>query len=106
MSLFSFCIIRRRRRRKEEATTAVQDVGEDEVDETQMYLQRKVELNDNQRRHEMEAVDIRYELEGEDIIHEISGEEEQTPSGRQELRGEEHAQELEDLQLDEMRSGD
>ena len=47
----------------------------------------------------MEAVEIRYEMEGEDRVHEMTGEEgRQGRRNRQELRGEEHAGELEGLQ--------
>ena len=57
-----------------------------------------MELDDEQRRHDMEAVEIRYEMEGEDEIHELPVEERQRRSGRQELRGEEHAREIDDSQ--------
>ena len=76
-----------------------QIIGKDEGDKTQMYFQRKVELDDDQRRHELEAIKIRYEMEGEDRIHEMPVEEGQRVNGSsQELRGKEHARELEDSQ--------
>ena len=65
-----------------------------ESDDAQPYLQRKAELDDEQRRHEMEAVDLRYELEGEDCVHEQSEVERPGVRDRQELRGEEYAREL------------
>ena len=70
-----------------------------------------MELDDEQRRHEMEAVGIRYEMEGEDDIQEMPVEGNQTQNGRQEmlerrqgqgvrqeLRGAEHARELDNSQ--------
>lgn len=47
--------------------------GEGEI--PQLYLQRKAELDAEQRRHEMEAVEVRYELDGENMIHELPVEE-------------------------------
>lgn len=82
----SVCRIRRRRRGKEEAATATQNVRNDEGEDTQLYYQQKVELDDEQRRHEMEAVEIRYEMEGEDRIHEKGVERRRRESARQELR--------------------
>lgn len=98
IGLSTLYIIRRRRRRKEEAAISSQDVGKDEGGNPQLYFQQKVELDDEQRRHDMEAVEIRYEMEGEDEIHELPVEERQRRSGRQELRGEEHAREIDDSQ--------
>ena len=78
--LANFCIKRKRRRWEIGIATA----GE----KPQMYFQQKAELDDEQQRHEMEAVEVRYEMEGESGIHEIRH------SGRQELRGEDHSKEL------------
>ena len=64
---------------------------DDEAQRPQMYLQRKAELDDAQRRHEMEALELRRELHG-DEIHEMAGGEEGGGShwgSRQELRGRE-----------------
>lgn len=57
-----------------------------------------MELDDEQRRHEMEAVEIRYEMEGEDEIHEMPVEGGQGQGVRQELRGADHAKELDSSQ--------
>ena len=92
-----FCVIRKRWRRKEKelnASTTNHVPPHGESDDAQPYLQRKVELDDEQRRHEMEAIDLRYELEGEDFVHELSEEERPGVRDKQELRGEEHAREL------------
>ena len=92
--------IRRRRQRKKRAPTPSQDVGKREGEDAQLYFQQKVELDDEQRRHEMEAVEIRYEMEGEDEIREmpVEGRQGQVEGVRQELRGAEHARELDNSQ--------
>lgn len=69
IGLFSFRMIRRRRPRKEEVATSTQDVRKDEGKVVQMYLQQKAELDDEQRRHETEAVEIKHEIEGEHMTH-------------------------------------
>ena len=73
IGLASFYIVRKRRRRKREALTAHQDVNDTKGERhtPPMYLQQKVELDDEQRRHEMEATYTRHELEGADKIHEM-----------------------------------
>lgn len=53
----------------------------DENDGIQMYLQRKVELDAEQRRHEIGGAEIRYEMDGEDKVHELPGEEGQKQTG-------------------------
>ena len=68
IDLSSFCIFRRRRRRKEETAASNRSAGRDEGNDTQLYFQQKVELHDEQRRHEMEALELRHEMEGEDRI--------------------------------------
>ncbi|KAL9628382.1 MAG: hypothetical protein Q9164_007298 [Protoblastenia rupestris] len=66
----------------------------------QPYLQQKAELEDEARRkHELEAQAKMYELNGDDTLHESSavvGEHalSKGTEARQELKGEEHAQEL------------
>ena len=66
-----------------------------------------MELDDEQRRHEMEAVELRYEMEGEDRIYEMPVEERHRRSRRrQELRGEEHARELDTSQDRALRDPD
>ena len=68
---------------------------------TQLYVDRKAELEDEERRkHELNATGIMYEMEGEDRIIEMpSGGDTETrlASFREthELRGVEHSQELE-----------
>lgn len=58
----------------------------------QPYLQQKAELEaEERRRHELEAAGIVHELDGEDGVHELSDTERKT---RQELKGEEFSQEL------------
>ena len=69
--LSSFCIFRRRRRRKEETAASNRSAGRDEGNDTQLYFQQKVELHDEQRRHEKEALELRHEMEGEDRIYEM-----------------------------------
>ena len=90
IGLASFYIVRKRRRRKRETITAHQAVSNTngERHNPQMYLQQKVELDDEQRRHEMEATDTRYELEGADEIREMPTGERERRSVRQELSGE------------------
>ena len=96
IGLAYFCIKRKRRRRKDEVVTAQNDVNgtDGEGENPQLYFKQKVELDDEQRRHEMETTEIRYEMEGEDERLEMPGEERERRFGRQELRGEEHVKEL------------
>lgn len=89
LSLLS--IIRKRRKREKEAVARNQDNIKDDSGDTQLYLQQKVELDDKQRRHEMEAIELRYEMEREDRIYELPAEDRRN---RQELCGEERAREL------------
>ena len=93
MGLACFCIVRKRRRKRDGAAIALQDT-EGEGGNPQLYFQQKAELDDEQRRHEMEAAEVRYEMDGEDAIHEMPVEERERRFGRQELRGEENSQEL------------
>ena len=90
--------IRRRRQRKERAPSINQDVGKREGEDAQLYFQQKVELDDEQRRHEMEAVEIRYEMEGDNEVHEMAMEGRQEEGVRQELGGADHARELDNSQ--------
>ena len=90
--------IRRRGRTKERAPISNQDVGKREGEDAQLYFQQKVELDDEQRRHEMEAVETRYEMEGEDEIHEMPVEGRQGQGVAQEPRGAEYAKELDNSQ--------
>lgn len=97
IGLAYFCIRRKDRRRKDEDVIANQDLTktDDEGEYAQLYLQQKVELDDEQRRHEMEAVDISYEMEVEDEMHEMPVKKDRN-SSREELRRKEHSKELED----------
>ena len=69
--------------------------------DTQLYVDRKAELEDEERRkYELDAIGKTYEMEGEDRIFEMSSggdEEMRLASFREthELRGVEHSQELE-----------
>lgn len=91
-------MIRKQRRRKEEATAKSSlDAGKDESENPQLYFQQKAELDDEQRRHEMEALELVHEMEGDDRVHEMAGDEDRRGCGRQELSGEEHAGELDGL---------
>ena len=98
MGLYYFCITRRSRRRKQHFVTAKVDGKKARVagDTAQLYLQQKAELDDEQRRHEMEAVEVRYEMEGEGEIQEIpiEGRRRERHFDTQEMRGEEHSKEL------------
>lgn len=93
MGLAYFCIVRKLRRERDGAAIAHQNT-EGEGENPQLYFQQKAELDDEQRRHEIEAVEVRYEMDGEDEIHEMPVEEREKHWGRQELRGEEHSKEL------------
>ena len=68
-------------------------------EDTQPYLQQKPELEaEEKRKQELDAEERRYELDGENGIHEMSDwSSNGLPASRvlQELRGEEHARELE-----------
>ena len=69
--------------------------------DTQIYVDRKAELEDEERRkHELDGGGISYEMEGEDRFFELpSGIDAETSLATiretQELRGVEHSQELE-----------
>lgn len=67
------CIMRKRRQRKDEFAKAHHNIDNSggEGEKPQLYLQQKAELDDEQRRHEMEAVELRYEMQGADEIHEL-----------------------------------
>ena len=91
MGLAYFCLVRRRRRRMNEVIKA--DHGKNKHDgegeNPQLYLQQKVELDDGQQRHEMEAAELRYEVQGVDEIHELPADKEDGRYCRQELNGDE-----------------
>ena len=81
--------MRKRRRKQEKFAKAHHDVEKTggEGGNTQLYLQRKVELDDEQRRHEMEAVELRYEVPGADEIHEMPAGKGDIHRDRKELEG-------------------
>ena len=97
---YYFCIKRKLRRRKQRFMRAEVSRGKAhlEGDSPHLYFQQKAELDDEQRRHEMEAVEVRYEMEGEGEIRQITveGRGRERHSNRQEMRGEEHSKELDD----------
>ena len=82
------CIMRKRRRRQDAIAKAHDDVNKsgDESVNPPLYLQENVELDDEQRRHEMEAVEPRHEMQGADKIYEMSAGEE-IHGDRKELEG-------------------
>ena len=73
----------------------------DVTDNTQPYVDRKAELEDEERRkHELDGAGIRYEVEGQDTFYEMPSNgnaEMRLSSLRQthEIPGMEHSQELE-----------
>lgn len=80
----------------------MEDIHEktENAETSQPYLQRKAELEaEEKRKHELEAEERRYELEEDRKIHEKSVERDSQGIAslqvRQELRGEEHSKELE-----------
>ena len=97
IGLSSLCIIRRHRRRRAQAAASDKDGRNQEGEDGQLYFQQKVELDDEQRRHEMDAAELRYEMEGQDVIHELPGNQELKQNHTQELCGEEHAKQLDDV---------
>ena len=93
-----------RRRRKRDLSGKGADGSEEE---TQPYLQRKAELEaEEKRRLELEAVDVRYEMDGQNNMNEMPADvrneidtiarpQISSLKERQELRGEECSRELE-----------
>ena len=82
-------MVRKRRRRADEAAKADREKSkpDSEGENPQLYLQQKVELDDDQRLHEMEAAKLTYELQGEDEIYEMPADKGDGSYGRQELNG-------------------
>ena len=107
MGLACFCLVRRRRRRIDEAIKANYEKNKDdgEGENPQLYLQQKVELDDGQRRHEMEAAELRYEVQGVDEIHELPADKEDGRYCRQELNGDECSTSVELARRGSMSSG-
>lgn len=91
IGLAYFCIFQKRRRKRDEAARVERENNnsDGECENPQLYLQQKVELDDEQRRHEMEAAELRYEVQGMDEIHEMPADEGDGRYGRQELNGDE-----------------
>ena len=93
IGLAYFCIFQRRRRKRDEAARIDREKtkSDGEGENPQLYLQQKVELDDEQRRHEMEAAELKYEVQGVDEIHEMPADEGDAGYGRHELNGDEHS---------------
>ena len=91
IGLAYFCLFRKRRRRRDEAANADREntKSNGEGENPQLYLQQKVELDDGQRRHEMEAVELSYEVQGVDEIYEMPADEGDGRYARHELKGDE-----------------
>ena len=90
IGLVYYSVMRKRRRMKDEVAKAHQDnvnEADSQGGNPQLYFQHKVELDDEQRRHEMEAVELRHELQGLDEIHEMPADEGDRHCGRRELKG-------------------
>ena len=95
--LLCFFIIRRYRKKRSHSTLAVVPKT---TSDTQLYLDQKAELEDDERRrHELEAGRTMHEMDGQDTVFEMPGD---NDSGTQlasshrthELRGPDHTQEL------------
>lgn len=97
--LLSFILIRRYRKKKR--SQAADPNHPKSSSYTQLYVDQKAELeNDERKRHELEAGGIVHEMEGEDAVFEVPGDgnsRNQSASSHspRELRGPDHAQELE-----------
>ena len=91
IGLAYFCIVRKRRRRADEVAKADREKTkpDGEGENPQLYLQQKVELDNDQRLHEMEAAKLTYELQGEDEIYEMPADKGDGRYCRQELNGDE-----------------
>ena len=98
--LFLLCFLGIRRHRKKRSQVVLMSQPNTTAD-TQLYVDRKAELEDEERRkYELDATGVTYEMEGEDRILEMSSggdTEMRLASIREthELRGVEHSQELE-----------
>ena len=103
-------IVRHRKRKRSQADGKDQRSQADGKDKgsltshSQIYVDRKAELEDEQRRrHELDASGVSYEMDGKDWIFELStgdrdlGTRSVSMREMQELRGLEHSQELEVL---------
>ena len=91
IGLAYFCIVRKRRRRADEVAKADREKtkSDGEGENPQLYLQQKVELDNDQRLHEMEAAKLTYELQGEDEVYEMPADKGDGRYCRQELNGDE-----------------
>ena len=93
--LLCFVAIRRYRRKRSQATLVKQP---DMTSDTQLYVDQKAELEDEDRRkHDLSSTGIMYEMEGEDRIFEMPSDAGTKPkiAGIHEMRGAEHSKELE-----------
>ena len=97
LAAFAICFFKLRRDKKRERRRKA--LAGDRVSASPahvLHIQQKPELDAQQTRHEMATDDRIFELQGEDRCQELLGEEtDVTIQGRlHELRGEEHAKEL------------
>ncbi|KAM0798455.1 hypothetical protein BDR22DRAFT_373648 [Usnea florida] len=96
--LLSFVIIRRYRKKRSPAAMAVDPKV---TSDTQLYLDRKAELEDEERRrHELDGGGKVHEMDGQDTLFEMPGDDKSrmnlaSPNKMQELRGLDPSQELE-----------
>ena len=102
LAILALCfIVIRRYRKKKRGQAAVLNHTDTTTSDTQMYIDRKAELEDEDRRtHEMNAESPKYELGGEDAVFEVpshgdAGAVMASLRETHELRGTEHSQELE-----------
>lgn len=93
LGVIGILLLRRYRRRR----SSVSPETENKEENGQPYLQRKAELEaEEKRKQELEALEIRYEADGDHGIHELpSHETKATIPQLQKLRGPEHFTELE-----------
>lgn len=96
--LLCFIVIRRYRKKRSQAVFTNEP---DKTSNTQLYVDQKAELEDEERRrHELDAGGTTYEMEGEDRRFEMPGDGNTqlrlaSSNKTQELRGAEHSKELE-----------
>ena len=96
--LLCFVIIRRYRKKRRHSALAVDPKT---ISDTQLYLDQKAELEDDQRRrHELEAGRTMHEMDGQDTMFEMTGDNNSRMQlalshRTHELRGPDHTQELE-----------
>lgn len=100
LMILLLCVVILRRYRKKRSHSALA-VDPKTTSDTQLYLDQKAELEDDERRrHELEAGRIMHEMNGQDTVFEMPGDNNsrtQLASSHRthELRGPDHTQELE-----------